>query len=86
MASLPGDPQADVFVKLYKYDVTGFINNGYFRMNLLNLILHSTCTYSSDPHDTNYCLGGTVVGTNATAFQRSQETTQSLKLCGQFAI
>ena len=60
MASLPGNPQADLFVKLDKDNVAGLINNGYLRMNLLNFILHLTFTYSSDPHDTNYCLRGTV--------------------------
>ena len=79
MASLPGNPWADLFVKLDKDDVAGIIDNGYLRMNLLDFILHSTCTYSSDPHDTNYCLGGTItrqVRMNATVFQRSQETTE----------
>ena len=47
MISLPGD-------------VKGLIDNGYLRMNLLDFILHSTCTYSSDTSDINYCLGGTV--------------------------
>ena len=60
MASLPGDPRADLFVKLDKDDVAGLNDKGYLRMNLLNFILHLTCTYSSDPHDTNYCLGGTI--------------------------
>ena len=60
MASLPGDPQADLFVKLDKDDVAGLIDNSYLRMNLLDFILHLTCTYSSDPHDTNYYLGGTI--------------------------
>ena len=38
----------------------GLIDNGYLTMNLLVMILHSTCTYSSDTRDINYCLGGTV--------------------------
>ena len=60
MASLPSDPQADLFVKLHPEDVTGLIDDGYLRMNLLDFILHSTCTYSSDTSDINYCLGGTI--------------------------
>ena len=60
MASLPGDPHADLFVKSDKDDVAGLIDSSYLRMNLLNFILHSTCTYSSDPHDTNYSLGCTI--------------------------
>ena len=61
MASLPGDPQADLFVKLHLEDVAGLIDNGYLRMNLLDFILHSTCTYSNDTRDVNYCLGGTII-------------------------
>ena len=38
----------------------GLIDNGYLRMNLLDFILHPTCTYSSDTSDINYCLGGTI--------------------------
>ena len=60
MASLPGDPQADLFVKLHPEDVTGLIDNSYLRMNLLEFILHSTSTYSSDTSDINFCLGGTI--------------------------
>ena len=37
MASLPGDPQADLFVKLDKDDVAGLIDNGYFRIKLTQL-------------------------------------------------
>ena len=48
MASLPGDPQANLFAKLHRENVKGLINNGYLRMNLLDFILNSTCTYSSD--------------------------------------
>ena len=44
MASLPGDLQVDLFVKLHLEDVTGLIDNGYLRMNLLDFILHLTCT------------------------------------------
>ena len=60
MASLPGDPQADLFVKLHQEDVKGLINNGYLRMNLLEFVLHFTCTHSGDTSDINYCLGGTI--------------------------
>ena len=60
MASLPGNPWADLFVKLDEDDVAGLINNSYLKITLLNFILHSTYTYSSDPHDTNYFLGGTI--------------------------
>ena len=60
MASLPVNPWADLFVKLHPEDVKGLIDNGYLRMNLLDFILHSICTYSSDTSDINYCLGGTV--------------------------
>ena len=60
MPSLPGNQQADLFVKLHLEDVAGLIDNGYFRMNLLDFILHSTCTYSGDTSDINYCLGGTI--------------------------
>ena len=37
----------------------GLIDSDYLRMNLLDFILHSTCTYSSDMSDINYCVGGT---------------------------
>ena len=60
MASLPCDPLTDLFVKLHPEDVKGLIDNDYLRMNLLDFLLHSTCTYSSDTRDINYCFGGTV--------------------------
>ena len=59
MTSLPGYPQAGLFVKLHPEDVAGLIDNSYLRMNLLDFILHLTCIYSSDICDFNYCLGGT---------------------------
>ena len=59
-ASLPGDPQANLFVKLHPKDVNGLIDNGNLRMNLLDFILHLMCTYSSDMSDINYCLGGSL--------------------------
>ena len=61
MASLPGDPQADLFVKLHPEDVAGLIDNGNLRMNLLDFILHLTCTYSHNTSEFNYCLGGTIM-------------------------
>ena len=60
MASLPGDPRADLFVKLHPQDVKGLIDKGYLRMNLLDFILHLTCTFTNDTSDINYCLGGTI--------------------------
>ena len=60
MASLPGNPQGDLFVQLHMEDVAGLIDNGYLRMNLLDFILHSTCTYSCDTSEYNKCLGGTI--------------------------
>ena len=60
MASLPGNPQAYLFVKLHPEDVKGLNDNQCLRMNLLDFILHSTCTYSCDTRGTISCLGGTV--------------------------
>ena len=60
MASLPGNLCADLFVKLQEEDMEGLIDNDFLRMNLLDFILHSTCTYSSDTSDINYCPGGTI--------------------------
>ena len=80
---------ADLFVKLDKDDVAGLINNGYLRMNLLNFILHLTCTYSSDPHDTNYCLGGTItrqwLEQMLLPFRGVKKQEKFEKLCGQLA-
>ena len=77
MASLPGDPWADLFVKLDQDDVAGLIDNSYLRMNLLDFTLHLTCTYSSHPKLLPWRhYNKAVVGRNATAFQRSQETTE----------
>ena len=60
MASLPGNLRADLFVQLHVEDVAGLIDYGYLRMNLLNFILHSTCTHSHETNEYNYCLGGTI--------------------------
>ena len=58
MASLPGDQRAKLFINYIPEK--GLTDNGYLRMNLLDFILRSTCTYSTDMRDINYCLGGTV--------------------------
>ena len=55
MASLPGDPRDDLFIKLDNEDVRGLLENGMLRMNLLDHILHATCTVSSTTDDNNYC-------------------------------
>ena len=60
MASLPGDPQADLLVQLHAECVAGLIENGYLRMNLLDFILYLTCMYSHDTSEYNYCLRGTI--------------------------
>ena len=60
MTSLPGDPRANLIVKLHPEDVKGLSDNGYLQMNLLDFILHSTCPYSTHTRDINYHLGGNV--------------------------
>ena len=58
-------------------------------MNLLNFILHLTCTYSSDPHDTNYCLGGTItrqwLEQMLLPFRGVKKQEKFEELCGQLA-
>ena len=60
MASLPGDPRADLFIQLHAEDIAGLIHHDYLRMNLLNSILHLTWTHSCETNEYNYCVGGTI--------------------------
>ena len=60
MASLPSNPRADLIVKLEPSNLGGLEDDDMLHMNLLDFILHLTCTHYSDANDMNYCLGGTV--------------------------
>ena len=61
MASLPGDPSEHLFVQLHLEDVAGLIDNDYLRMNLLDFILHLTCTHSPQTDEYNFCLRGLIM-------------------------
>ena len=60
MASLPGDPRDDLFINLHKEDMKGLVEKGMLWMNLLDHILHATCSISRNNDGMNYCLGGII--------------------------
>ena len=61
MASLPGDPRDDLFIKLDQEDMKGSVENGILRMNLLDYILHATSMIIRNNDSMNYCHGCTTI-------------------------
>ena len=81
MASLPGDPQSDLFVKLHPDNVKGSMDNVYLRMNLLDFI----CMYILQCYKGHKLLSWwhchqTIVGVHGNAYQRTQETREIQKV------
>ena len=84
MASLPGNPWADLFVKLDKDDVAGLIDNGYLR-KLTSFFIQHVHTQVNHKLLPWRHYNKAVVGMNATAFQRSKKQQKFEILCGQLA-
>ena len=60
MASLPCDPREELSITLGCDDACGLEEDGMLCMNLLDLILHSTCMHYTDVNEINYCMGGSI--------------------------
>ena len=58
--SLHVDPRDDLFIKLDQEDIKGLVEYGMLQMNLLDYILHASCTIPKSNDGINYFLSSTI--------------------------